>query len=104
MRHYQCFPRKMMPENEHRNSLHVLMTFHYPDLVSASDWLCHVEKFALANQKHYPDQGSDVLSVWNFCTRFLRHHFPGKSVVVSQNLGCFLRLLYFLSQNELNDM
>ena len=31
-----------------------------------------IEKFALANQKHYPDLGSDVSSVWgcykNVCT------------------------------------
>ena len=60
--------------------------------------------FALTNQKHYPDQGSDVFSVWNFGACFPRRHFLGKPVVVSQNLGCFLRLLYFLSQNELNDM
>ena len=26
-------------------------------------------KFALANQKHYPDLGSDTSSVWNSCAR-----------------------------------
>ena len=26
-------------------------------------------KFALTNQKHYPDLGSDTSSVWNFCAR-----------------------------------
>ena len=27
-------------------------------------------KFASTKQKHYPDLGSDVSSVWNFCARF----------------------------------
>ena len=27
-------------------------------------------KFASANQKHYPDLGSDTSSVWNSCPRF----------------------------------
>ena len=27
-------------------------------------------KFASANQKHYPDLGSDISSVWNFCACF----------------------------------
>ena len=27
-------------------------------------------KFDSANQKHYPDLGSDASSVWNFCVRF----------------------------------
>ena len=27
-------------------------------------------KLALANQKHYPDLGSDASWVWNFCVRF----------------------------------
>ena len=26
-------------------------------------------KFVSSNQKHYRDLGSDVSSVWNFCTR-----------------------------------
>ena len=34
------FPAKKCPRNERRNS--VLMTRHYPDLGSASDWSCHV--------------------------------------------------------------
>ena len=32
-----------------------------------------VQKFhadSMTNQKHYPDLGSDVSSVWNFCDRF----------------------------------
>ena len=32
------------------------------------------------------DLANDTSSVWNFCA-----HFAGKSVVASQNVGCFLR-------------
>ena len=31
-----------------------------------TNYLC-----STTNQKHYPDLGSDVSSVWNFCTHFL---------------------------------
>ena len=47
--------------NERRNT--ILMTCHYPDLDSASDWL---KEISLATP---PDLGS-VASVWNFCARF----------------------------------
>ena len=61
------FPAKWGLRNERRNS--ILMTRHYPDLVGF--WL--VESNFLrgtANQKHYPDLGSDTSSIRNFCTRF----------------------------------
>ena len=35
---------------------------------------------------HYPDLGSDASSVWNFCTRFLRHHLAWKPAVASPNV------------------
>ena len=44
----------------------MLMTRHYPDLDSVSDWL----KQIFSQSEHYPDLCSDVLSVWNFCARF----------------------------------
>ena len=44
------------------------MTHHNPDLGSASDWLN--QPCGTTNQKHYPDLGSDVSSVWNFCACF----------------------------------
>jgi len=53
--------------NERRNS--ILMTRHYPDLGSASDWLKR-EEISATNQKHYLDLGSDAASVWNFCARY----------------------------------
>ena len=46
-------------------------------------------KIASSNKRHYPDLGSDVPSVWNFCACFFRRHFPGKH----RNVRCFLRLL-----------
>ena len=49
---------------ERRNS--ILMTRHCRDLGSVLiGW-----KFASTNQKHYPDLGSDLSLVWNFCARF----------------------------------
>ena len=61
------------------------MTFHFPDLAA--------REIPSTNQEHYPDQGSDTSSVWNFCTRF--------SDVISrgncrENVGRFLRLLFQL--------
>ena len=47
--------------NERRNS--ILMTRHYPDLGSASDWLNQISHAARPIR-------SDALSVWNFCVRF----------------------------------
>ena len=49
-------------------------------------------KFATANQKYYPDLGSEASSVWNFCARFSVRHFTEKTVVTSQNVDSFLRL------------
>ena len=51
--------------NERRNS--TLMTSNWRDLVSASDW---VKQIFNLSEAHYPDQGSDTSSVWNFCARF----------------------------------
>ena len=50
----------------------MLMTRHYRDLGSASDWLNQIFHAAqpIRNQKHYSDLGSDVSSVWNFCACF----------------------------------
>ena len=42
---------------------------------------------------HYPDLGRDASSCsMEFLCLFLRHHLAGKPVVVSPNVGCFLRL------------
>ena len=57
------FPAKWRLRNEHRNS--ILMTHHYPDLGSASDWLNQISHAA-----DQSDLSSDASSVWNSCTRF----------------------------------
>ena len=54
-------PQKCL-RNKCRNS--ILMTQHYPDLGSASNWM----KQIFNQSKNYPDLGRD--SNWNFCTRF----------------------------------
>ena len=62
------------------------MTYHYPDLVSASDNLVESNfQRGTTNQKHYPDLRSDVSLVWDFCAL-------GKPVVALPNVGCFLKL------------
>ena len=44
------------------------------------------------NQKHSPDLGIDTSSVWNFCARPSAVISRARPVVMSQNVGCFLRL------------
>ena len=61
---------------------------HYPDLSSASD--C---KFPSANDQSeaLPRSGNWHLNSIKFLQSFLRRHYTGKPVVVSQNVGCFLK-------------
>ena len=61
------------------------MTRHYPDLGSASDWLKQISHVVWPIRSH-------IISV-EFLRSFLRRHFTGKPVVVSQSVSCFLRLL-----------
>ena len=77
------FPTKWRLRNERRNS--ILMTRHYPDLGSASDWLKQISHVVWPIRSH-------IISV-EFLHSFLRRHFTGKPVVVSQSVSCFLRLL-----------
>ena len=57
----------------------VLMTHHYPDLGSASDWLCHMGDLLQPIRRttqiwvvmhQHQDLGSSASSVWVFCARF----------------------------------
>ena len=62
--------------------------WYYRNLGSASDWLMQISHAA------WPIRSTAQIFIsmeflWSFC----RRHFPGKPVVVSQNVGCFLRLL-----------
>ena len=47
-------------------------------------------KFASSNQKHYPDLGSEIVISMEFLRSFLRLHFTGKPLKLSQNVGYFL--------------
>ena len=73
------FPAKQRLRNERRNS--ILMTRHFPDLDSASDWLKQISHAAewSCREGHFlqPIRSasqicvySDTSSVWNFCARF----------------------------------
>ena len=73
------FPAKWRLTNELRNP--ILMMRYYLDLFG---W-----KFASTNQKHYSHLRS-----------FLRRHFVGKTVVASQNCGCFLRPFKLLTKQR----
>ena len=76
------FAAKRRLGNKRRNS--ILMTRHYPDLGSESDWL----KICL-NQSKAPPRSSHVISM-EFLQSLLRRHFAGKPVVALRNVGCFL--------------
>ena len=53
------------------------MTLRYLYLGSASNTIgC---KFALSNQKNYPDLGSDASSVWNFSALVSQTSFRGET-------------------------
>ena len=75
--------------NERRNS--ILMTRHYPDLVSTSDWSCREENLLRPTICTYQIWQWRFISM-EFLRLFLRRHFAGKSVVASRNVSCFLRL------------
>ena len=88
-RSYHWFPREMTSEKRTQK-------FHTDDASLHRSRYCFWlvvsrEKFASANQEHYPGLGSEwrVISV-EFLHSSLRRHFAGKPVVASRNVGCFL--------------
>ena len=101
---FKCLPEKIAYISWRNNWFPCEITsdkraqkFHTDDasllLGIASDWLKQICPHGTTNQKLYSDLGSDASSVWNFCGRDShRRHFMGKPMVVSQNVGCFLRL------------
>ena len=89
-RHFTGVSAKWRPRKDSRSS--VLMTYHYPDLGSASDWL---KQNSLAAR---PIRSTTMIWYWlvismEFQRSFLRHHFTGirwwhrKMSAVSS--GCF---------------
>ena len=90
MPNVECF---LSLRNECRNS--ILMTRHYVDLGSASDWSCHVGN--LIQPIRSTTQIWIVTHHWNveFLHLFPRRDSVGKPVAASPNVGCFLRLVIF---------
>ena len=78
------FPDKWLLRNERRNSM--LMTRHYPNLGSSSDWSCRVGKFDLTNQKHYPDLGSGA---YRISALIFQTSFGEETSVSVANVGFF---------------
>ena len=91
------FPTKWPLRDECRNS--ILMMHHYPDLGSASDWLCHV-----GNLFQTIKSATQILVVtchqWGISVLSSQTIFCGETMVASQNVGCFLTLtlcLWYIS-------
>ena len=77
------FPAEWRLRNERRHS--ILMTHHYQDLGSASDW---PEISLNPNQKHYPWNGYEISVLVS------QTSFRGEPVVGSPNVRWFLRLMH----------
>ena len=78
------FPAKWLLRNERRNS--ILMTCHYSDLASASDWL---RQLYLGVQYH--QTGDDTSSAWNFCAWSSGGISRGNQYWACQNVSCFVQ-------------
>jgi len=64
---------------------------HYPDLGSASDWLCREGIFFQAIRSNNKIWVVNVASM-EFLRSLLRSRFARAQVATSGNVGCFLRL------------
>ena len=84
--------------------------FHTEDVSLPRSWYCFLlvvphGKFDSANQKHYPDLGSDASSVWNLCALFSDVIWQGNQyMVVLPNVSCFLRLPLSAELNDLLEL
>ena len=77
------------------------MMGHYPDLGNASDWLSQIF--------HAARPIKSTTQIWvvtrhriEFLHSFFRYHLVGKPVVVSPNVGCFLRLSVALEGKDVH--
>ena len=83
------FPDKWSVRNEGSNF--ILMTRHYLDLGSASDWLNQISHAARPIRK---TTHISVVTRYQYgISVFLRRDFAGKPVTESRNVGCSLKLL-----------
>ena len=102
-RRYWWFPRQMTCEKQ-------VQKFHTEDVSLPRSWYCFLlvvphGKFDSANQKHYPDLGSDASSVWNLCALFSDVIWQGNQyMVVLPNVSCFLRLPLSAGLNDLLEL
>ena len=78
----------------------MLMTRHYPDLGSASDWVCNVGNLL--------QPSTSTTQIWVVTRHQYRisaivsqtlFEMGGAPVVASRNVGCFLRLVGFPNKN-----
>ena len=81
------FPAKLRLTNERWNS--ILMTRHYPDLGSASDWSCR-EGNLLQPVRSTTQIWVGVISMESLRS-FLRRFYAGKPLLASWKVGCFLK-------------
>ena len=85
------FPAKWRLRNERRNS--ILMTRHYSAPLSASDWLKRISHTAQPIRSTTQIKVESRHQYGISALVFVRRQFPGKPVLASRNVGCFLRLL-----------
>ena len=82
------FPDKWLLRNERRNSM--LMTRHYPNLGTASDWSCRVGNLV---QPIRSTTQIWVVARIEFLRSFFRRHLVSKPVLASQMSAFFVRLV-----------
>ena len=77
-----CDPNGFLSKWRLRNKCRISIPrmCYYPDLFSAPDFSRACGKFASANEKHYPNLGSDAMCL------FLTCQFAGKPMVALQHL------------------
>ena len=68
---------------------------HYPDLGSASDWLCRAGIFFQPIRRTTKIWAVYVISM-EFLRSLLRRRFARAQVATSRNVGCFLRLSNYI--------
>ena len=88
-RRHDCFPAKWRLRNERRNS--ILMTRHYPDLGSVSDWLKRIS-CAARQIRSIPQIRVVTRHEYGISPIVPEKSFRGKTSGSVENVGCFFRL------------